>query len=58
MQIYREVGEYNPTIFLKVEWFDGEKKVEQVCNIKMASKLLYELEKRRGIKGTFTTVTP
>lgn len=41
-------------MLLKVTWKDKEKQHEQVCDIKMASKLLYELEIRKGIKGDFS----
>lgn len=41
-------------MFFKVSWKDGEKPFEQICDIKMASKLMYELEVRKGIKASFT----
>lgn len=41
-------------MFIKVSWADGNKPCEQLCDVAMASKLMYELEVKRGIKSTFT----
>lgn len=41
----------NIPYFLKVTWIDNGKPQEKVCDHKTASTLLYELERRKGIKG-------
>ncbi len=40
-------------MFFKVSWKESDKTHEQICDIKMASKLMYELEIQKGIKATF-----
>lgn len=40
-------------MLLKISWKESDKIHEQVCDVKMASKLMYELEMQKGIKATF-----
>lgn len=41
-------------MFFKITWKDGEMPHEQLCDVKMASKLMYELEMKKGIRANFS----
>lgn len=44
-------------MFFKVSWTQDGSPREQICDGKMASKLMYELEIRKGIKANFKVAT-